>query len=370
MTHSLFKVAICDFETILLYRLRFQFGTSNKNILENPCLFPIIVVSLPKYSKPKEMAKEKELEQVEGLQLPVENKVESLIRVIRGQQVMLDRDLAELYGVETKVLNQAVKRNLGRFPDDFRFQLTKEECSRSQIVTLNEGRGSNIKYLPYAFTEQGVAMLSGVLKSPTAVEVNIRIMRAFVSMRHFMVNNAAIFQRLETIEFNQLESNKVQAKILAHQEVQDHRIDEIFRRLDEGMYKPKQGIFFDNQIYDAYSFVSELVKSAKQRIILIDNYVDESVLTLLDKREDTVSVIIYTQQISRQLRLDVDRHNSQYPPIEISVFRRSHDRFLCIDDTVYHVGASIKDLGKKWFAFSKMEDFKPEELVARINEAF
>lgn len=316
------------------------------------------------------MAKEKELEQVEGQQLPVENKVESLIRVIRGQQVMLDRDLAELYGVETKVLNQAVKRNLGRFPDDFRFQLTKEECSRSQFVTLNEGRGSNIKYLPYAFTEQGVAMLSGVLKSPTAVEANIRIMRAFVSMRHFMVNNAAIFQRLETIEFNQLESNKVQAKILAHQEVQDHRIDEIFRRLDEGMYKPKQGIFFDNQIYDAYSFVSELVKSAKQRIILIDNYVDESVLTLLDKREDTVSAIIYTQQISRQLRLDVDRHNSQYPPIEISVFRRSHDRFLCIDDTVYHVGASIKDLGKKWFAFSKMEDFKPEELVARINEAF
>ena len=213
-------------------------------------------------------------------------------------------------------------------------------------------------------------MLSGVLKSSTAVEANIRIMRAFVSMRHFMVNNAAVFQRLETIEFNQLESNKVQAKILAHQEVQDHRIDEIFRRLDEGMYKPKQGIFFDNQIYDAYSFVSELVKSAKQRIILIDNYVDESVLTLLDKREDTVSAIIYTQQISRQLRLDIDRHNSQYPPIEISVFRRSHDRFLCIDDTVYHVGASIKDLGKKWFAFSKMEDFKPEELVAKINEAF
>ena len=316
------------------------------------------------------MVKEKESDQVEERQLPVENNVESLIRVIRGQQVMLDRDLAELYGVETKVLNQAVKRNLGRFPDDFRFQLTKEECSRSQFVTLNEGRGSNIKYLPYAFTEQGVAMLSGVLKSSTAVEANIRIMRAFVSMRHFMANNAAIFQRLETIEFNQLESNKVQAKILAHQEVQDHRIDEIFRRLDEGMYKPKQGIFFDNQIYDAYSFVSELVKSAKQRIILIDNYVDETVLTLLDKRGENVSATIYTQQVSRQLRLDVDRHNSQYPPIEVDVFRRSHDRFLCIDDTVYHVGASIKDLGKKWFAFSKMEDFKPEELVARINEAF
>lgn len=316
------------------------------------------------------MSKDDSVAKSGNQQLPVENKVESLIRVIRGQQVMLDRDLAELYGVETKRLNEQVKRNIERFPEDFMFQLTKEECSKSQIATLNEGRGHNIKKLPYAFTENGVAMLSSVLRSKTAVEANIRIMRAFVSMRHFMVNNAAVFQRLETIEFNQLESNKVQAKILAHQEVQDHRIDEIFRRLDEGMYKPKQGIFFDNQIYDAYSFVSELVKSAKQRIILIDNYVDESVLTLLDKREDTVSAIIYTQQISRQLRLDVDRHNSQYPPIEISVFRRSHDRFLCIDDTVYHVGASIKDLGKKWFAFSKMEDFKPEELVARINEAF
>ena len=315
------------------------------------------------------MAKEKELEQVEGQQLPIESKVESLIRVIRGQQVMLDRDLAELYGVETRRLNEQVKRNIERFPEDFMFQLTKEEFEnwKSQFATSNS-IVMGARKRPYAFTEQGVAMLSGVLKSSTAVEANIRIMRAFVSMRHFMVNNVAFFQRLETIEFNQLESNKVQAKILAHQEVQDHRIDEIFRRLDEGMYKPKQGIFFDNQIYDAYSFVSELVKSAKQRIILIDNYVDESVLTLLDKREDTVSAIIYTQQISRQLRLDVDRHNSQYPPIEISVFRRSHDRFLCIDDTVYHVGASIKDLGKKWFAFSKMEDFMPEELVAKINE--
>lgn len=315
------------------------------------------------------MAKEKELEQVEGQQLPIESKVESLIRVIRGQQVMLDRDLAELYGVETRRLNEQVKRNIERFPEDFMFQLTSNEFDnlKSQIAISSWG---GVRKLPYAFTEQGVAMLSGVLKSSTAVEVNIRIMRAFVSMRHFMANNAAIFQRLETIEFNQLESNKVQAKILAHQEVQDHRIDEIFRRLDEGMYKPKQGIFFDHQIYDAYSFLSELVKSAKQRIILIDNYVDETVLTLLDKRGENVSATIYTQQVSRQFRLDVDRHNSQYPPIEVDVFRRSHDRFLCIDDTVYHVGASIKDLGKKWFAFSKMEDFKPEELVARINEAF
>ena len=315
------------------------------------------------------MAKDDSVAKLGNQQLPVENKVESLIRVIRGQQVMLDRDLAELYGVETKRLNEQVKRNIERFPEDFMFQLTSNEFDnlKSQFATSSWG---GVRKLPYAFTEQGVAMLSGVLKSSTAVEANIRIMRAFVSMRHFMVNNAAIFQRLETIEFNQLVSNKVQAKILAHQEVQDHRIDEIFRRLDEGMYKPKQGIFFDNQIYDAYSFVSELVKSAKQRIILIDNYVDETVLTLLDKRGKNVSATIYTQQVSRQFRLDVDRHNSQYPPIEVDVFRRSHDRFLCIDDTVYHVGASIKDLGKKWFAFSKMEDFKPEELVAKINEAF
>lgn len=315
------------------------------------------------------MAKDDSVAKAGNHQLPVESKVESLIRVIRGQQVMLDRDLAELYGVETRRLNEQVKRNIERFPEDFMFQLTSNEFDnlKSQIAISSWG---GVRKLPYAFTEQGVAMLSGVLKSSTAVEVNIRIMRAFVSMRHFMANNAAIFQRLETIEFNQLESNKVQAKILAHQEVQDHRIDEIFRRLDEGTYKPKQGIFFDNQIYDAYSFVSELVKGAKQRIILIDNYVDETVLTLLDKRGENVSATIYTQQVSRQLRLDVDRHNSQYPPIEVDVFRRSHDRFLCIDDTVYHVGASIKDLGKKWFAFSKMEDFKPEELVAKINEAF
>lgn len=315
------------------------------------------------------MAKDDSVAKSGNQQLPVENNVESLIRVIRGQQVMLDRDLAELYGVETRRLNEQVKRNIERFPEDFMFQLTSNEFDnlKSQIAISSWG---GVRKLPYAFTEQGVAMLSGVLKSSTAVEANIRIMRAFVSMRHFMVNNAAIFQRLETIEFNQLESNKVQAKILAHQEVQDHRIDEIFRRLDEGMYKPKQGIFFDNQIYDAYSFVSELVKSAKQRIILMDNYVDETVLTLLDKRGENVSATIYTQQVSRQFRLDVNRHNSQYPPIEVYVFRRSHDRFLCIDDTVYHVGASIKDLGKKWFAFSKMEDFKPEELVARINEAF
>ena len=292
--------------------------------------------------------------------LVVVDNIETLIKVIRGQQVMLDKDLATLYGVEAKVLNQAVKRNVERFPDDFRFQLTKEECLRSQIVTLNEKQGKHLKYMPYAFTEQGVAMLSSVLRSQTAIEVNIQIMRAFVSMRHFMVNNASVFSRLETIEYHQLEMQQ-------HLQESDKRIEEVFRRLDEGNAKPKQGVFYNGQVYDAYTFVSDLIKSTKKRIILIDNYVDETVLTLLDKRENCVSAVIYTQQISRHFQLDIDRHNAQYAPIDVETFRLSHDRFLCIDDDVYHIGASIKDLGKKWFGFSKMEILTPNELVERIN---
>ena len=291
-------------------------------------------------------------------QLVVVDNIESLIKVIRGQQVMLDKDLAILYGVETRVLNQTVKRNIERFPDDFRFELSREECLRSQIVISN-GRGGN-RYSTYAFTEQGVAMLSSVLRSQTAIEVNIQIMRAFVSMRHFMVNNASVFNRLETMEYHQLEMQQ-------HQQETDKRIDEVFRRLDEGNAKPKQGVFYNGQIYDAYTFVCDLIKSAKKRIILIDNYVDETVLTLLDKRENGVSATIYTQQISRHFQLDIDRHNAQYAPIDVETFRLSHDRFLCIDDDVYHIGASIKDLGKKWFGFSKMEILIPDELVERIN---
>ena len=293
-------------------------------------------------------------------QLVFADKIESLIKVIRGQQVMLDRDLAALYGVEVKRLNEQVKRNIKRFPKDFMFQLTKEECLRSQFATLNEGRGQHLKYMPYVFTENGVAMLSSVLRSDTAIEVNIRIMRAFTSMRHFLQNNAEVFQRLSTLEYHQLEMQQ-------HFQESDKRIEEVFRRLDEGNAKPKQGVFYNGQIYDAYNFVSDLIKSAKKRIILIDNYVDETVLTLLDKREDGVSAFIYTQQINRQFQLDIDRHNAQYPPINVETFRLSHDRLLCIDDDVYHIGASIKDLGKKWFGFSRMEILTPDELVERIN---
>ncbi len=206
-------------------------------------------------------------------QLVTLDSITFLIKIIRGKQVMLDRDLAALYGVETKRLNEQVKRNIKRFPEDFMFQLTKKECLRSQFATLNEGRGLHLKYMPYVFTENGVAMLSSVLRSDTAIDVNIRIMRAFTSMRHFMLNNAEVFQRLSTMEYHQLEMQQ-------HQQETDKRIEEVFRKLDEGNVKPKQGVFYNGQVYDAYAFVSDLVKSAKTRIILIDNYVDETVLTL------------------------------------------------------------------------------------------
>ena len=279
-------------------------------------------------------------------------RIESLIRFIREKQVILDTDLAMLYGVETKRLKEQVKRNIDRFPDDFMFELTREELNglRSQFATSN-GRGGT-RYLPYAFTEGGIAMLSSVLKSGIAVEVNIRIMRAFVAMRQFLATNAQVFQRLTNIEYHQIETDK--------------RIDEVFKRLDANV-QPQQGIFYEGQVFDAYQFVSDLVRKAKNSIVLIDNYVDDTVLTLLDKRADNVTATIYTQHISQQFQLDINRHNTQYPAINVEHFNRAHDRFLLIDDEVYHIGASIKDLGKKWFAFTLMQDITTTELINKIT---
>ena len=299
--------------------------------------------------------------------------IEPLIRIIRGQQVLLDSDLAILYGVETKRLNEQVKRNIERFPDDFMFQLTKVELInlKSQIATSNtenhslrsqnatiDNRGRHAKYLPYAFTENGIAMLSSVLRSPIAIQVNIRIMRAFTAMRQFIAANAQIFQRLDVMEQNQL-------AIVAHQTETDHKLEEVFRRLDSGNVQPHQGIFYDGQIFDAYTFINDRIREASTRIILIDNYIDDSVLTILSKRADKVAATIYTKKPSAQLQLDIQKHNAQYPPIGIITFDRSHDRFLCIDETVYHLGASIKDLGKKWFAFNRME-MPTTELVQKL----
>ena len=279
--------------------------------------------------------------------------IENLIYVVRNRQVMFDRDLAKLYQVETGQLNRQVKRNIERFPSDFMFQLTKEEMA---ILKCQNGIASwgGDRHLPYAFTENGVAMLSGILRSEIAIDVNIRIMRAFTAMRHFLANNAQFFQRLSNIEYHQIET--------------DHRIDEVFKQLNANT-QPQQGIFFDGQVFDAYRYICNLVRKAKKSIVLVDNYVDDTVLTLLDKRKNGVSATIYTQNISQQLRLDIARHNAQYAIIDVQSFNKAHDRFLLIDEEVYHIGASIKDLGKKWFAFTLLRDMTAAELLKKIQTA-
>ena len=212
--------------------------------------------------------------------------------------------------------------------------------------------------LPYAFTENGIAMLSGVLRSPQAININIQIMRAFTTMRHFIASNAQVFQRLEVIEHTQL-------SLVAHKEDTDKKFEEVFRRLDEGNAATKQVIFYDGQIFDAYSFINDRIREANKRIVLIDNYVDDSVLKMLDKRAKDVSAKVYTKFWTPQLPIDIKKHNAQYAPIDVEQFDRAHDRFLCIDDTVYHIGASLKDLGKKWFAFNRME-LTTDELLSKI----
>ncbi len=278
--------------------------------------------------------------------------IQNRIFTFRGLQVMIDRDLAELYDVPTKRLNEQVKRNLNRFPDSFRFQLADTE--KNELVA-NCDRFKKLKHStvnPYAFTEQGVAMLSAVLHSQTAVDVSIIIMEAFVEMRKFILNNATIFQRLDKIEQKQIESDK--------------RFELLFQALENNSIKPKQGIFYNGQVFDAYLFVSDLIKSAKKSIVLMDNYVDETVLTMFSKNQK-INVKIYTKNISKQLKLDLDKYNSQYKPIELKNFNKAHDRFLIIDNKeIYHFGASLKDLGKKWFAFSKF-DMKAIEILGKIE---
>lgn len=277
--------------------------------------------------------------------------IERVIYTFRGVQVMLDRDLAKMYNVETKVLNQAVKRNSGRFPERFMFQLSKEEFDnwKSQIVTSNMMSQSEIESFkmavrraPYAFTEQGVAQLSAVLKSDTAIEVSIRIMDAFVAMRRFISTNAEMFQRIERLE--------------SHQTSTDEKVEHIMKRMDElaPAITPEQ-IFATGCVWDAWDYVSQLVRSAKQRIVLIDNFVDERVLTLLTKRAAGVSATIHSRY-TQQFKLNLEKHNEQYEPIEfIQIPHKSHDRFLFIDDNVYLLGTSIKDMGTSLCAITRME---------------
>ena len=277
--------------------------------------------------------------------------IENRILVIRGQQVMLDRDLAELYGVETKVLNQAVKRNIERFPQRFMFQLNDNEYSflRSQIVTSKTETRGGRQYLPYAFTEQGCAMLSSVLRSETAIQVSIKIMDAFVAMRHFLQNNAQVFAELKAIRQHQIDTD-------LHLKESDRRIDELFDRMDKYAIDDTQGIFFQGQIFDAYAKFESFLQAATHDIVLIDNYVDLSVLERLAKKQPNVNVTIYTQPNTHLTAQDVQTFNAQYPTLTLRHTTAMHDRFLIIDNaTLYHIGASLKDLGKRCFAFEILD---------------
>ena len=285
--------------------------------------------------------------------------IKSKIYTIRNQQVMLDSDLAELYQVETKVFNQAVKRNIARFPNRFRFQLSDEENEivlRSQFVTSSlmsqkttPSQHGGRRYLPFVFTEQGVSMLSAVLRSDIAIEVSIKIIDTFVEMKRVISSNELLFQRFERIE----------QKLSVH----DDNFNQVFKALENRQETQKQMIFYNGELFDAYQFIADIIRSAKQSIVLVDNYIDDNTLTLFTKNQN-VDVLIYTHTISKQLKLDLEKYNAQYRPLEIKNFKNSHDRFLIIDSTVvYNIGASLKDLGNKMFAINKMDSFTLEDII-------
>lgn len=284
--------------------------------------------------------------------------IASKIVVFRDVQVMIDRDLAELYGVETKRLKEQVNRNIERFPEQFMFQLSLDEYQNvkkslwSQIATIENNedlRGRHTKYLPYAFTEQGVAMLSAVLRSEKAVRVSIEIMNAFVQMRHYLHSNLNLAGRLTAVE------NKVDSKF----KTIDENFSKIFKALDSNPKKAKEGVFFKGQIFDAYAFFQDLIKTAKKEIVLIDGYVDLSVLERLSVKQKNVVVKIFTHPKAELQQIDVDQFNKQYPTLHVDYTQKMHDRFMIIDNKeLYHIGASLKDLGKACFAFEKMEDSK------------
>lgn len=284
------------------------------------------------------------------------SEIASKIVVLRDVQVMIDRDIAELYGVETKRLNEQVKRNADRFPKEFCFQLSDEETQnlRSQIVTSSWG---GLRYAPFAFTEQGVAMLSAVLRSEKAIKVSIEIMNAFVLMRHYLHDNMNLVGRLTAVE------NKVDSKFKAI----DENFSKIFKELDSSPKNAKEGVFFKGQIFDAYAFFQNIIRSAKKEIVLIDGYVDLSILERLKAKQKNVSVQIYTDPRAELKQIDVDKFNEQYPTAVLSHTKKMHDRFLIIDNKdLYHIGASLKDLGKACFAFDKMDN--PQKWLPVIFE--
>jgi len=287
----------------------------------------------------------------------VDNKeIQSMIYTFRGSQVMLDSDLAMLYQVETKYLNRQRNRNAERFPEDFCFQLSKEEYEilRCQNVTSkNENGSGGRRYLPYVFTEQGIAMLSSVLKSEVAAKASINIMRAFVEMRKFLISNNEMFARLDRVELKQLETDK--------------KLEEVFDYIATTK-EVKQKIFFNGQIYDAFSLMVEIVEKAEKELILIDNYVDVNTLNILSKKKDGVNVLIVTSGNGNLTDKDVAKFNSQYPKLAVKISNDFHDRFFIIDrNEVYHIGASIKDAGKKSFGITKLDvEDLTKSLLAKV----
>ena len=282
----------------------------------------------------------------EELELATIEEIQGMIYTIRGKQVMLDSDVANLYHYETKKINQAVKRNIERFPEGFCFQLTESELEnlRSQFVTSSLGTGNygGRRYLPYVFTEQGIAMLAPLLKNKIAVQVSINIMNAFVIMRHFLKENGQVFERLTSVEYRLIEHDK--------------KFDIVFDKLQEKQIE-NQRIFFDGQIYDAYSLIIDIIKKANNKITIIDNYVDDSILEMLSKKKDNVEVVILTSNKSNIKNIDIQKFNKQYPTLKVAKTDKFHDRFIILDEKeTYHLGASIKDLGKKCFGINKIEN--------------
>ena len=295
-------------------------------------------------------------EELNVVKYEIEN-IKNLIYTIRGKQVMLDSDVAMLYHYPTKRVNETVKRNKERFPENFCFQLTENETEnlRSQFATssLEKENYGGRRTLPYVFTEQGIAMLSGLLKNEIAIQVSINIMNAFVEMRKFLISSGQVFQEISTIK----------GKLLEH----DKKFDDVFNELQKNEKTEfKQKIFFDGQIYDAYSLIVDIIKRAKNKILIIDNYIDDSILKMLQKKNKDVEVVVLTSQNSNITKLDIQKFNKQYPTLKMAVTNKFHDRFIVIDNKeLYHCGASLKDLGKKCFAISKIED---KEYVEKVSE--
>ena len=281
--------------------------------------------------------------------------IQNMIYAIRGKQVMVDSDLATLYQVTTKRLNEQVRRNKNRFPSEFMFRLTAEEYEylRSHFATSSEDNAhGGRRYMPYVFTEQGIAMLSAVLKSDIAVEVSVKIMNSFVEMRRFLISNQELFSRLDRIEIKQLET--------------DRKFEEVFNYMAANT-EIKQIIFYDGQIYDAFSFIVGLIQKAKKEIILIDNYVDVNTLNILCKKNQGVDVVIVTAGKGNLSAKDITKFNAQYPKLSVKTTKDFHDRFLILDKTeVYHIGASIKDAGKKSFGITKIED--KDLIISLVNK--